>query len=369
LETGLTLSQDYSYEDTLAYFFTANSTSSLSSNAFSSISLQHLVYTKDPEGRERIYLNGLVSAIGTYEGDFSNWNAHTFKLAMGNSLGFRNSWTGKLFLAAVYNRALSQEEVVQNHLAGFKMAGEDSSPPAAPSKLASEALSAVAAEITWEDQSDDETGFVVERRPADGRFSFVTSIPANTTAFVDAELSPGEAYEYRIKALNNYGESVYSNASSVTALTDANLINVALGKSATQSSTTYKGDAGRAVDGNTDGVYTNNSVTHTAYELNAWWEVDLGDLFYIDHLEVWNRTDLCCKDRMARFYIFISDEPFESQDFQTTMEQQGVTALYQEFFPDPKSTFNVARKGRYIRLQLSDSQNICMAEMVVMGQK
>ena len=140
-------------------------------------------------------------------------------------------------------------------------------------------------------------------------------------------------------------------------------------KSANQSSITYNGIASRGVDGNTDGVYNNESVTHTAYELNAWWEVDLEDIYYIDHLEVWNRIDQCCKDRMARFYIFISEEPFKSSDFQSTLDQPGVHRIYQEFFPDPKATFNVARKGRYIRLQLSDSQNICLAEMVVMGNK
>ena len=31
------------------------------------------------------------------------------------------------------------------------------------------------------------------------------------------------------------------------------------------------------------------------------------------------------------------------------------------------TTFIVAGKGRYIRIQLSDSQNICLAELVVMG--
>lgn len=39
--------------------------------------------------------------------------------------------------------------------------------------------------------------------------------------------------------------------------------NVALGKPATQSSTAFGGDASRATDGNTDGVYgRSNSVTH-----------------------------------------------------------------------------------------------------------
>src|SRR3954452_15332870 len=52
--------------------------------------------------------------------------------------------------------------------------------------------------------------------------------------------------------------------------------NYALGKPATQSSTGWGGAASRAVDGNTDGNFFDNSVTHTLLEANAWWEVDLG---------------------------------------------------------------------------------------------
>ena len=40
--------------------------------------------------------------------------------------------------------------------------------------------------------------------------------------------------------------------------------NLAQGRPATQSSTLYGGVAGRAVDGNTDGHYSDSSTTHTA---------------------------------------------------------------------------------------------------------
>ncbi|HUQ72189.1 MAG TPA: PDZ domain-containing protein, partial [Planctomycetaceae bacterium] len=74
--------------------------------------------------------------------------------------------------------------------------------------------------------------------------------------------------------------------------------NVALTGTARQSSdhdspTAGKAVAARAVDGKTDGIYTNRSVTHTQQLLNhdPWWEVDLGDERAIDRIVVWNRTD------------------------------------------------------------------------------
>jgi hypothetical protein len=67
--------------------------------------------------------------------------------------------------------------------------------------------------------------------------------------------------------------------------------NVALGKAAKQSTTDWGGSASRAVDGNTSGNYWSNSVTHTAFQSNPWWEVDLGSMTDVDRIVVWNRTD------------------------------------------------------------------------------
>jgi mono/diheme cytochrome c family protein len=83
--------------------------------------------------------------------------------------------------------------------------------------------------------------------------------------------------------------------------------NVAGRGTATQSSTGYLGDAGRAIDGNTDGDYDNaRSTTHTNGEDDPWWEVDLGREFPIEELGVWNRTD-GAGDRLAGSRVRLID--------------------------------------------------------------
>jgi hypothetical protein len=67
--------------------------------------------------------------------------------------------------------------------------------------------------------------------------------------------------------------------------------NVALKGRAKQSTTDFGGDAGRANDGNTNGDYNANSVSHTSSEDNPWWEVVLAQPATIDRVVVWNRTD------------------------------------------------------------------------------
>ena len=77
-------------------------------------------------------------------------------------------------------------------------------------------------------------------------------------------------------------------------------------KTATQSSTANSGVASRAVDGNLNGIYNSGSVTHTKVDLNAWWEVDLGQQSDITSVALYNRVD-CCKDRLTIFEAQLFD--------------------------------------------------------------
>lgn len=48
---------------------------------------------------------------------------------------------------------------------------------------------------------------------------------------------------------------------------------------------------------------------HTNREKNAWWTVDLGAPFLLDHARIVNRQD-CCQARAATLEIYVSNEPF-----------------------------------------------------------
>ena len=67
--------------------------------------------------------------------------------------------------------------------------------------------------------------------------------------------------------------------------------NLALRGTASQSSTDFGGSVQRVNDGNTDGDYEKNSVSHTAVEKDPWVEIDLGTSSAIDRVALWNRTD------------------------------------------------------------------------------
>ncbi len=162
------------------------------------------------------------------------------------------------------------------------------------------------------------------------------------------------------------GAAAWDDAGKSTLL--APLTNVATGGVATQSSTYQSGTgATLAIDGNTDGNFFDNSVTHTNAEYQPWWQLDLGATYAIDTINLWNRTD-CCAERLSNFYILVSEQPFVSNNLTSTLSQPGVTGYYipgQGSYPTAKS---VQRSGRYVRVQLTGTNYLSLAEVEVLGR-
>lgn len=93
----------------------------------------------------------------------------------------------------------------------------NSSGPAAPSNLSSYSAWDLRADLTWSDNSSDETGFKLERKTgAGGTYAQIAVISAGWTSCIDNTVSPGTMYSYRMRATNASGDSTYSNETSVT---------------------------------------------------------------------------------------------------------------------------------------------------------
>ena len=144
--------------------------------------------------------------------------------------------------------------------------------------------------------------------------------------------------------------------------------NMVPGNIATQSSTLAGASADRAVDGNTNGNWIAGSITHTAYEANPWWQVDLGSSAVISSVVVWNRTD-CCSDRLTDYWVFVSNTPFAASDTPATLAARaGTWSSHQTTAPNPNTAIPVPSvQGRYVRVQLSGTNYLSLAEVQVIG--
>mgnify|MGYP001040840920 CR=1 FL=1 len=71
--------------------------------------------------------------------------------------------------------------------------------------------------LNWSDESDNERGFIIERKTDSDSFSKLATVPANVTTYSDGTLTPNNTYTYRVMAYNPFGNAdSYTNELSVS---------------------------------------------------------------------------------------------------------------------------------------------------------
>lgn len=108
----------------------------------------------------------------------------------------------------------------------------DPVPPEAPSGLQAAALSASEIELTWTDGSDNEDGFEIQRGvaaapsppspgalpgdPPTASFEALTTVGPGETSYRDGGVAGGTTYRYRVRAVNAFGDSDFTEAAEAT---------------------------------------------------------------------------------------------------------------------------------------------------------
>eukprot|EP00296_Roombia_truncata_P008324 JP446803.1.p1 GENE.JP446803.1~~JP446803.1.p1 ORF type:complete len:271 (+),score=81.59 JP446803.1:24-836(+) len=132
-------------------------------------------------------------------------------------------------------------------------------------------------------------------------------------------------------------------------------VNIARGKPAYQSTTTYGGVASRAVDGNTIGSYGARSVTHTGKSSSNWWKVNFGGIFDVSQVKIYNRLD-CCSQRLNDFVVQL---------------RQSTTVKWSKSFGAAQNLFDMTvpagTQGDNLIIRLNSHTTLSLAEVEVFG--
>jgi hypothetical protein len=74
-------------------------------------------------------------------------------------------------------------------------------------------VSASQINLSWTDNSSNETVFKIERCQGNNcaNFAEIAQVGANTTSYPDGGLASNTFYRYRVRASNAAGDSAYSN--------------------------------------------------------------------------------------------------------------------------------------------------------------
>lgn len=140
-------------------------------------------------------------------------------------------------------------------------------PPAAPSSLVTTAASSSRIDLSWVDNSSDETSFVVERSLDGSTFTSLATVAAGTTAFANTGLNASTTYWYRVRATNSAGSSTNSNTASAKTLAASTGTSLTVGSvvvsTVSAGGSKKRGQAVVTVKDNLGNLVSNATVTGT----------------------------------------------------------------------------------------------------------
>ena len=131
--------------------------------------------------------------------------------------------------------------------------------PNAPSNLKGSVTSATQASLSWTDNSNNETGFQIERWNGSA-WTQIGSVGANVTTYADSGLSPSSTYYYDVVAYNSAGTN--------WATSDAVVTTPAAAATLPNAPSNLKGSVTSATQASLS--WTDNSNNETGFQIERW---------------------------------------------------------------------------------------------------
>jgi hypothetical protein len=98
--------------------------------------------------------------------------------------------------------------------------------PDAPSNLHIIDIQATSITIEWNDNANNEMGFMIARKEGDDLyFKIIDTVGADVLTYQEVELRPNTVYSYKVCAYNEHGISAYTNIVSGTTMENTSSIN------------------------------------------------------------------------------------------------------------------------------------------------
>lgn len=154
--------------------------------------------------------NCKLSSVNT--DPFTDWAAGDFTLTSDTTAGTSTDFTTDMFgNAYTSNGGWTRGAIAFN----------GSPPPTPPSNLSANAVSSSQINLTWDDNSADESGFKIEISTVGGGsgFSQIHTTAAGVESYSVTSLLPSTTYYFRVRAYNGNGNSIYTSEANAT--TDA----------------------------------------------------------------------------------------------------------------------------------------------------
>lgn len=186
------------------YYDTTNS--NISSNRIRSIAI---------DINDVLWIGSYDNGISKYDGfEWTNYNTINSPLSSNHINSIAIGSDGKIWIANGYNENGGGNGIAVldegNNVSGGIL-------PNAPSELILKGISVEEVKLSWADNSDNETGFIIERSMnIQNNFEQIKYINRNITIHTDNSVTSGNIYYYRIAAVNSIDTSSFTNIDSIT---------------------------------------------------------------------------------------------------------------------------------------------------------
>jgi hypothetical protein len=138
------------------------------------------------------------------------------KTVAGSQVRYNDDW-GALKVDATDAQITFQEITRSGQLIDSFTLNASTTAPLSPSDLTASPISARQVDLTWSDNSGDESGFRLERSAAGVAFQTIAMLGPGVTRYSDLDLTGGTHYAYRVESFNTAGDSAQpSDATVVT---------------------------------------------------------------------------------------------------------------------------------------------------------
>lgn len=105
------------------------------------------------------------------------------------------------------------------------VSSSSNAPPSDPTNLAATPKSYTEVQLTWTDNSINETGFKIERSTDGFSFTMIKVVGASITTYSDTGLVPNTSYYYRVKGYSNlFGDSGYTSVVSASTFSTSDMV-------------------------------------------------------------------------------------------------------------------------------------------------
>lgn len=170
----------------------------------------HVAGTFD-NGQLTLYINGVLATQNSNVG-YSAVSAHSDAAGLGATNGSNafdvvsGDFSGYIDDFYLFDKAISASEIT-DLMSPPELVTIPDDNINAPSNIIATAQSHKQVLITWDDLSDNETGFQIYRAKDGSSYMPIASIPADSTSYIDNVVEPETKYSYYVIALGEFSQS------------------------------------------------------------------------------------------------------------------------------------------------------------------